>query len=49
MITKKDTIYLHSDSWITPKIKKRFKNGQFGKMAWNGNADYAFRSPEIQA
>lgn len=46
LVTKKDTIYLHSDSWITPKIKKRFENGQYGKMAWNGNADYAFRSPE---
>lgn len=46
LVTKKDTIYLHSGSWITPKIKKRFENGQFGKMAWNGNADYAFLSPE---
>lgn len=46
LVTDKDTVYLHSDKWITPKIKSRFENGQLGRMAWNGDTDYAFRSPE---
>ena len=46
IITDNDTIYLHSDAWLTPKIKNRFKNGQLGRMAWNGDVDYAFNSPE---
>lgn len=46
LITDKDTVYLHSNKWITPKIKKRFENKQLGKMAWNGDNDYAFSSPE---
>lgn len=49
LFTSKDTIYLHSDKWITPKIKQRFANRQFGKMAWNGDVDYAFKSPEKDA
>jgi len=46
LITRKDTVYLHSDKWITPKVKARLENQQWGKMAWNGDVDYAFRSPE---
>lgn len=46
LVTHKDTVYLHSNNWITPKIKSRFENGQLGRMAWNGDTDYAFRSPE---
>lgn len=46
LTTNKDTIYIHNDRWITPKIKARFENGQLGKMAWNGDTDYAFKSPE---
>ena len=41
LTTKKDTVYLYSNKWLTPKIKKRFKNHQLGKMAWNGDTDYA--------
>lgn len=44
--TKKDTIYVHSNKWITPKIKQRLDNNQFGKMAWNGDIDYSYKSPE---
>ena len=46
LTTNKDTVYMHNDNWITPKIKARFENGQLGKMAWNGDADYAFKSTE---
>ena len=46
LITEQDTVYLHSNKWITPKIKKRFENNQLGKMAWNGDNDYALNSPE---
>ena len=46
LTTNQDTVYMHSDSWITPKIKARFENGKLGKMVWNGNIDYAFSSPE---
>ena len=46
LITKQDTVYLHSDRWITPKIKRRFENNQLSKMVWNGDNDYAFSSPE---
>lgn len=46
LITRKDTVYLHSDKWITPKVKARLENQQWGKMAWNGDVDYAFRSSE---
>ncbi len=46
LITRKDTVYLHSDKWITPKVKARLENQQWGKMAWNGDVDYAFSSPE---
>ena len=46
LVTSKDTVYLHSDKWITPKVKARLGNQQWGRMAWNGNIDYAFRSPE---
>lgn len=46
LITDKDTVYMHSENWITPKIKARFKNKELGRMTWNGNVDYAFSSPE---
>jgi hypothetical protein len=46
LTTKEDTVYIHSNNWITPKIIQRFNNKQFGKMSWNGNIDYAFNSPE---
>ena len=46
LITRKDTVYLHSDKWITPKVKACLENQQWGKMVWNGDIDYAFRSPE---
>ena len=46
LITDKDTVYMHSDNWITPKIKTRFKNKELGRMTWNGDTDYAFSSPE---
>ena len=45
-ITRKDTVYLHSDRWITPKVRARLEKEQWGKMVWNGDNDYAFRSPE---
>lgn len=32
LITEQDTVYLHSNKWITPKIKKRFENNQLGKI-----------------
>jgi hypothetical protein len=46
LTTKEDTVYLYSNKWLTPKIKKRFENNQLGKMAWNGDIDYAWSSPE---
>ncbi len=49
LTTKEDTIYKHSDEWLTPKVKERFRTGKLGKMAWNGNVDYAFNSKEKDA
>lgn len=46
LLTRKDTIYLHSDSWLSPQIRQRFRQGRLGRMAWNGNTDYALSSPE---
>lgn len=46
LTTNNDTVYLHSDKWITPKIRKRFESNKLGKMTWNGDVDYAFKSPE---
>jgi len=46
LITNKNVIYLHSNKWLTPKIRARFKNKQFGRMAWNGDIDYALNSKE---
>lgn len=46
LITRKDTVYMHSDNWITPKVRARLDREQWGKMAWNGDIDYAFDSPE---
>lgn len=45
----KDTIYLHSDTWLSPKIKKRFAENKLGYMAWNGDKDYAIWSKEKDA
>lgn len=45
----KDTIYIHSNKWMSPQIKKRFKENKLGKMAWNGNKDYSFFSEEKDA
>ena len=49
LTTKKDTVYLHSNKWLTPKVKARFANNQLGRMAWNGDVDYALDSPEKDA
>ena len=46
LVTDKDTIYMHSDKWITPKVRARLEMEQWGKMVWNGDTDYAFESPE---
>ena len=46
LVTRKDTVYMHSDKWITPKVRSRLEKEQWGRMAWNGDADYAFGSPE---
>ena len=46
LVTDKDTIYMRSDKWLTSKIKARFQKHRLGRMAWNGNVDYAFSSPE---
>ena len=49
MLTKQDTVYIHNNKWISPKIRKRFKENKLGKMAWNGNKDYAINSKEKNA
>ena len=49
LTTKEDTVYLHSNKWLSPKIINRFANNNLGKMAWNGNVDYAITSPEKNA
>ena len=49
MLTKQDTLYLHSNKWLSPKILQRFKNNNLGKMAWNGNKDYSLYSKEKNA
>ena len=49
MLTKNDTVYLHSNNWLSPKITKRFNSNRLGKMAWNGNSDYAYDSKEKNA
>lgn len=49
LTTNKDTIYMHSDKWLTPKIKERFRTNKLGKMAWDGNVDYAASSKEKNA
>lgn len=41
LTTNEDTVYMHTNSWFTPKIKERFKTNKLGKMAWNGNIDYS--------
>lgn len=46
LITRKDTLYMHSDRWITPKVRARLEKEQWGRMVWNGDVDYAFSSPE---
>ena len=46
LTTDQDTVYLHSNKWLTPKVKARFANQQLGRMAWNGDSDYALKSPE---
>lgn len=49
MLTKQDTVFIHNNKWLSPKIKQRFKNNNLGRMAWNGNKDYAFNSKEKNA
>lgn len=49
MLTKQDTVYIHNKKWLSPKIRQRFKENNLGKMAWNGNKDYAFNSKEKDA
>ena len=46
LTTDQDTVYLHSNKWLTPKVKARFANQQLGRMAWDGDSDYALKSPE---
>lgn len=46
LVSRKDTVYMHSDKWITPKVAARLEKEQWGRMAWNGDTDYAFNSPE---
>lgn len=48
-VCQRDTIYIHSDKWLSPKIKQRFKEHRLGKMAWDGNKDYAISSKEKDA
>ena len=33
LITRKDTLYMHSDNWITPKVRARLEKEQWGRMA----------------
>ena len=49
MLTKQDTVYIHNDKWLSPKIRHRFKDKRLGRMAWNGNKDYTFNSKEKNA
>lgn len=49
LTTREDTIYMHNDKWLSPKIKARFSKHRLGKMAWNGDVDYAFNSKEKNA
>ncbi len=49
LTTREDTIYMHSDKWLTPKVKERFRANKLGRMAWNGDADYAYNSKEKNA
>lgn len=46
LTTREDSVFLHSDCWLTPKVQARFANHQLGRMAWNGDMDYALSSPE---
>lgn len=49
LTTREDTIYMHSDKWLTAKVIERFRANKLGRMAWNGDADYAFKSKEKNA
>lgn len=49
LTTREDTIYMHSDKWLTPKVMERFRANKLGYMAWNGDADYAYNSKEKNA
>ena len=49
MLTKQDTLLIHNNKWLSPKIRQRFKDNELGKMAWNGNKDYAINSKEKNA
>ena len=49
LTSRKDTIYLHSKNWLSPEIRQRFKENKLGRMAWNGNKDYAISSEEKDA
>lgn len=47
--TRKDTVYIESRSWVSPKIRKRIRNNEWGKVAWDGNEAYQPSSPEKTA
>ncbi len=49
LVCPKDTVTIHSNKWLSPKIKQRFKENKLGKMAWNGNKDYSIFSKERDA
>lgn len=49
MYTKNDTVYRHSDRWLSPKVMDRFNKNIEGKMAWNGDIAYKWNSPERHA
>ena len=49
MLTKQDTVYIHNDRWLSPKIRQRFRENRLGRMDWNGNKDYALNSKEKNA
>lgn len=49
LLTREDTVYLHSRQWLSPKIRERFRKRELGRMAWNGDTAYALSSPEKDA
>ncbi len=49
LTSRQDTVYLHSDRWLTPRVKARFAANRLGRITWNGNVAYAIDSKEKNA